>query len=189
MLDGTYHIDCDCGSIEHSIRFVVSKYDNSAYADVYLYGWQPWYKRPRQAVRYLFNMPVEYGHWSCTILAPGELDTLDQLLKKSGPQCSWDDKNPTSLDIESRDHTLRFCLTSDKDSGPEIHTEVHLLDGPWYKRLWRATRYLLGHKCRYGNWDCFEFDRIEIQRLRGLIQDCQEQRKTWLETFENGSVA
>mgnify|MGYP001767292369 CR=1 FL=1 len=69
----------------------------------------------------------------------------------------------------SDEHTLRFTLN--KEDG-ELYTSVFLNDWlPWYKRLWRAFRYVFGYKCKFGHWDCWIMRREDVDKLRALIDE------------------
>jgi len=67
----------------------------------------------------------------------------------------------------SNEHTLQF--TYDKEDH-EIYTSVFLNDWlPWYKRIYRAVKYVLGYKCQYGHWDCWIMDENDIDRFREMM--------------------
>lgn len=71
----------------------------------------------------------------------------------------------------SDEHTLRFTL--DKKDG-EIFTSVHLNNWlPWYERLWRATKYVFGYKCRYGHWDCWIMRSEDAGKLMALLEELE----------------
>lgn len=38
-------------------------------------------------------------------------------------------------------------------------------------RVWQGTRYLFGHRCRYGHWDCVLLDRAKAKALRDFIDE------------------
>lgn len=70
---------------------------------------------------------------------------------------------------DSDEHTLRFTL--DKDDG-EIFTSVYLNQWlPWYKRVWRALRYVFGYRCKYGHWDCTIINREGARKLRAILDE------------------
>ena len=41
---------------------------------------------------------------------------------------------------------------------------------PWYKRLYRAVKYIFGYKCKYGHWDVWIMDEKDIGRLREMVE-------------------
>jgi len=74
-----YHVDCQCMSEEHTIRFVYSPEENEVYTSVYLNNFEPWYKRIWLAIRYIFKFKPSYGHFDCTVLKPDDVLLLDRL--------------------------------------------------------------------------------------------------------------
>lgn len=66
----------------------------------------------------------------------------------------------------SAEHTLRFVL--DEEDG-ELYTENHLTVAPFFKRIWKAVKYIFGHTSRYGNYDCTLIKTEDIDRLIDLL--------------------
>lgn len=77
----------------------------------------------------------------------------------------------------SDEHTLRYMFSVHEWDGtpakePEIYTSVFLNDWePWYKRLWKATKYVFGYKCKYGHWDCTLMKPMDAMKLRKLLEE------------------
>jgi len=69
----------------------------------------------------------------------------------------------------SPEHTLSFTFDND-ESFPAIYGCVFLGERPWYKRLWAATKYVFGHKCKYGHFDEFIFDPEDCDRMIGIMK-------------------
>lgn len=76
----------------------------------------------------------------------------------------------------STEHVLRFIFAVDEKAGdPEVYTEVFLNPWePWYKRVWKAVKYIFGYKCRYGHWDCTNLKPKDVVRLRKLCQEFEQ---------------
>lgn len=68
----------------------------------------------------------------------------------------------------SPEHLLRLWF--DDDPGwPCVYASVFLDNGPWYKRLWAATKYVFGYKCRYGHFDEFVLHPDDADRLISIL--------------------
>lgn len=66
----------------------------------------------------------------------------------------------------SDEHVLRFTYDPDDK---EIYTSVFLNDWePWYKRVWKAVKYVFGYKSKYGHFDCTLIRGDEARKLRDL---------------------
>lgn len=74
----------------------------------------------------------------------------------------------------SDEHTLRFQYFPE-DSGhdhPSLYTSVFLNEtNTFWQRIWVAIKYIFGYKCKYGDWDCFEFTRNAAQDLLVMLED------------------
>lgn len=82
MLDGTEYLECQCGSNEHTLRFVLSLDEEGPeiYTSVFL-GSYPWgWKRLWTAIKYLFGYKCKYGHWGCFSMKPEDAFRLQGLL-------------------------------------------------------------------------------------------------------------
>ena len=72
----------------------------------------------------------------------------------------------------SDEHTLRFILDAEAE---EIYTSVFLNHWePWYKRAWKAIKYVFGYKCKYGHFDCTIIDQRNLADLKLVIQKFDE---------------
>ena len=61
------------------------------------------------------------------------------------------------------EHAIRF--TFDESDG-ELYAEVQLIPVPWYKRIWRALKYIFNYNITYGYFDC---TIINPEQYDGLI--------------------
>ena len=73
----------------------------------------------------------------------------------------------------SPEHTLRFSYDEDEDF-PCVYVHVFLSNGPWYKRVWDALKYVFGYKCRYGHFDEFLLRLEDCDRLIGVVRRLKE---------------
>lgn len=80
----------------------------------------------------------------------------------------------------SDEHVLRYTFDVNFDEktrtfDPEIYTSV-FLNGwlPWYKRTWRAIKYVFGYRCKFGHWDSTIMDPLQVVRLRKFLQEYEQ---------------
>lgn len=70
-------------------------------------------------------------------------------------------------ECSSADHVFRFCLDeTDGDLWLEPHLTTYL---PWWRRLGRAFNYVVGRRCRYGDWDSVLIGYDDAVKLRELM--------------------
>jgi hypothetical protein len=85
------HIDCDCISPEHILRFTWDPEDKLVYTEIQLVQWRNIWKRIWVAIRYVFGHQCAYGTWDCTIMGRPAMVKLhkylgDKLRKSKLPQ-------------------------------------------------------------------------------------------------------
>jgi len=68
------------------------------------------------------------------------------------------------------EHTIRFVLNKE-DEPAEIYLSIFLDPGPWWKRLGRGIKYILGYKCKYGHFGNWTMDPEDVSRLKKMITD------------------
>ena len=78
-----HFFSCQCSDFGHTIRFNFDPKDGELYLDVYLYNWEPWYKRVWAAVLYVFKKHKPYGHYDCTLLKSEDFARLHSLLDRA----------------------------------------------------------------------------------------------------------
>ena len=72
-------------------------------------------------------------------------------------------------ECHSDEHTCKFTL--DQEDG-SLTLSIFLRQ--WrgiFKRIWIALKYILGYKCKYGHFDCIEFQKEDYQRLSELLDE------------------
>jgi len=68
----------------------------------------------------------------------------------------------------STEHLMKFHI--DLDDG-DLCLDVHLANWlPWYKRLYRAIKYLFGYKSKYGDFDNIIMKDEDVDRLLELLK-------------------
>lgn len=83
----------------------------------------------------------------------------------------------------SSEHQIIVKYTLD-DTGtkleedPYLYLEVHLSNYKgFFKRFWAGIKYILGHKSRYGDFDCLLFKDQDIDNLLEVLNSYKELRK------------
>ena len=46
---------------------------------------------------------------------------------------------------------------------------VHLSSRGFFRRVWKAIKYVFGYRSKYGDWDEILVSRTEAERIRGFI--------------------
>jgi hypothetical protein len=68
----------------------------------------------------------------------------------------------------SPEHTIHLMRVENPyDSNPddEFYMGVYLENGHWYERVWKALKYIFGHRCIYGQFDEFIIDREGADKM------------------------
>jgi methionyl-tRNA synthetase len=80
MLDGTYLVECSCGSDEHDLKFTIDAECEEIFLSTFLHHYRPWYQRVWVAVKYVFGYKCKYGHFDCTTMRKEQVDQLQKCL-------------------------------------------------------------------------------------------------------------
>ena len=78
----THHLICECGSAEHTVRFMHDPEDASFYIDIFLYE-NKFLNRLWIGLKYIFGYKCQYGHWDCAMMYHEEAAKLRDYLIKS----------------------------------------------------------------------------------------------------------
>lgn len=78
MLDGELFVSCDCGSPEHTLRFILDLEGQMIHTEVYLNNYNNVFKRMWIALKYVFGYTSKYGHFDCTVM---DVETASQLIQ------------------------------------------------------------------------------------------------------------
>lgn len=68
MLDGEQYFTCACGTMDHTLRFVLDLDENSEvrvptiYVDIRLVHYLPWYRRLWLGIKYIFGTDISDSH-------------------------------------------------------------------------------------------------------------------------------
>jgi hypothetical protein len=101
-----HHFDCECGSDEHTFKFVFDPDDGELYLSAYLSQYRGFFGRVLEAVKYVFGYTSKYGHWDVTILNRDDTARLAALCQRS---------------VEARDAYTKAHLETDGDSNTYGH--------------------------------------------------------------------
>lgn len=55
-----------------------------------------------------------------------------------------------------------------------IYCSVHLVNLPFFKRLWNAIKYVFGYKCKYGNFEEFILSKKHVDSLKDVVKFLEE---------------
>ena len=76
----------------------------------------------------------------------------------------------------STEHQIVFLPWVDSEMKyKEVYVHVHLVKRPFWDRLKYGLNYIFGHRCRYGAFDEFIFDKDNVQKLKEVIKFIEEE--------------
>jgi len=81
----TEYFECQCMSVNHTVRFVYDPKHLELYMDVFLERNYPWWKRIVIALRYIFNYNDSRDIWADVIFKPEDADRMINLFSKLKP--------------------------------------------------------------------------------------------------------
>lgn len=80
----TVHLECDCTSAEHTVRFVLD--DDEVYPHIYmsvqLSRSHRFFRRLWMAIKHVFGYECKYGHWDEVMLTGPEVEILRDMCDK-----------------------------------------------------------------------------------------------------------
>lgn len=78
------YFECDCGSPEHSIKFIYDTQDEipDLYIVVNLINYRNFWKRLVLGIKYIFGITSKYGYFNEFILRQEDISKLNQLCQK-----------------------------------------------------------------------------------------------------------
>lgn len=78
------HIDCECTSMDHSVRLLVDRQTGDVWLHLRLTTHLPWYGRLWRAIRYVFQpRHGRYGHYDETLISHESLPAVQGMLAKA----------------------------------------------------------------------------------------------------------
>lgn len=67
------------------------------------------------------------------------------------------------------EHQLIFSYFPE-DEDKDVYVSIHLIpEYRFWKRIWRAIRYIFGYRSRYGHFDEFIFKKSDAKRLQKVV--------------------
>ena len=81
------------------------------------------------------------------------------------------------------DHTLRVSYF--KDEPTEMYVEIHLRQQPFFKRLWKAIKYVCGFRSRYGDFDEFMWSYETADKYRDFIGNFLAAHEDYLDKIDS----
>ena len=80
MLDGSYYVECRCGTIEHTLRFILDKQEKEVYSEIQLNHYMPWYKRILPGIKYIFGSKFHGTNWDCWVMDETNIEQFKQMI-------------------------------------------------------------------------------------------------------------
>lgn len=78
---------------------------------------------------------------------------------------------------ESDEHRLVFTLEDEEFPNfedwwePELYVSAYLKDWePWYKRLWKGLKYIVGRKTKFGHFDTMLVKREDVDTFIEMME-------------------
>lgn len=78
----TIYYECQCGSPEHTLRFVYDPDENDLYTEIHLSQYRNFFKRAWVVIKYIFGHKCNYGCFDCWLLKPEDCNGIKDLLNK-----------------------------------------------------------------------------------------------------------
>ena len=75
----------------------------------------------------------------------------------------------------SLDHTWKFYINEEDNI---IYVSTYLRSSPFFSRVWRGLRYILGYKSRYGDFDEFLIDGQQKDNIINLLNRIKNEDTT-----------
>jgi len=77
------YIDCDCGSADHVIRFVLTEDEiPELYIEMQMHQYRNMLQRIWEALRYIFKCKSRYGYWDVCMIDREGATKLAKILKE-----------------------------------------------------------------------------------------------------------
>jgi hypothetical protein len=147
-----HHIDCQCTSMEHSLRFTLDTLDGDLWLEVHL-SQLPWYKRIFAAIKYIFGIKDHRVQFEETILCIEDYEGIKTLFDRSRAIKTSSGDTLINQKHSNVDHTLAFELNC---------------------REAKALAHVVG-KARYGNCDQIERESHDgVHTVYPKIMDAYE---------------
>lgn len=72
---------------------------------------------------------------------------------------------------ENTEHQLIFSHFPDELEDREVYMSVHLIpEENIFKRIWKAVKYIFGHRSIYGHFDDFIFKQCDSHKLVKILK-------------------
>ncbi len=76
------YFECECFSDEHTLKFTFDKENKELYTSVFLFNYEPIWKRIWTAIKYVFGYKSKYGDWDSFSMRIEDADKLIGLLEE-----------------------------------------------------------------------------------------------------------
>ena len=55
-----------------------------------------------------------------------------------------------------------------------VYASIHLVNLSFFERLWLGVKYILGYKCKYGNFEEFIWRKEDAEKLEMIARKLKE---------------
>lgn len=97
------------------------------------------------------------------------------------------EKEVLICDCFSTEHQFVFtyCKGEYENEFDDLSIEIRLVHrfGFW-KRIVVGIKYIFGYRSRFGDWDCFDFDHENCDKLINALQNLKKNRQEIIERHE-----
>lgn len=188
---------CKCGDVSHQLILSTLETEKDekrvVYAAFHLDNYGFW-NRVNNAVRYVLGInrkgvdlddflfkTEDIGRLKCfaDYLNTNPKDIHQEPVKKdnvrNGSKFHWQDITLCSWDFYSNDNVYTFavekhdCLDNNTLSDIESSISVSMKPGNLFYRLYRAVKHVFGYRSCSGDFDSFEFNEEDADRLHDFI--------------------
>jgi len=80
-----------------------------------------------------------------------------------------------SCECSSKEHNIQLSYYDDPADW-EMYVSFHLVRHGFFRRLWRAIKYVLGYHCRYGEWDELLIGTRDAREIGAFLQEYMDKR-------------
>ena len=175
-----WYLECDCSSVEDTIRIVVETNDSfkafggekrEAYFQVQTVPYYSIYKRLAEAYWFLFFKSKVIKH-GC-IFSRYHIREYENLMKIFVEKLGGCDKEfeGNELDIaESEEH--RTVIITDDFKDFNIAEMITYLNWniSFLSRFRLAVKHIFRYECRYGGWECFDFTAEIAKKIHDMLK-------------------
>jgi len=97
------YLSCDCSCDEHTLRFQIDEEEGYIYTSVYLKTWFGFFQRVWVALKYIFGLSNNYGHFDCFMMSENDIPVMRELLDK------YEKKRKEYKENQKKEYNCALC--------------------------------------------------------------------------------